>query len=164
MTSLVTAGCISRETALKAIAACYDIEYVEEQAWFRQLLMTLHEIEMDDDLAEVQPAPSREATADEHQDEVAEEIAKLRGEFQSRLVVANLRTEAVRAGMVDLDGLKLIDLSAVRLGNDDNCDRRPKADGRSQAEQAVVVWRNVLIKCRHCARITTGSARRRRWK
>ena len=52
-------------------------------------------------------------------DEEAEEIAKLRGEFQSRLVVANLRTEAVRAGMVDLDGLKLIDLSAVRLGNDD---------------------------------------------
>lgn len=30
LTSLVTAGCISRETALKAIAACYDIEYVEE--------------------------------------------------------------------------------------------------------------------------------------
>lgn len=29
LTSLVTAGCISRETALKAIAACYDIEYVE---------------------------------------------------------------------------------------------------------------------------------------
>jgi len=26
--SLVTAGCISRDTALKAIAACYDIEYV----------------------------------------------------------------------------------------------------------------------------------------
>ena len=40
-------------------------------------------------------------------------------EFQSRLVVANLRTEAVRAGMIDLDGLRLIDLSAVRLGNDD---------------------------------------------
>jgi Phage portal protein, SPP1 Gp6-like len=30
LTSLVTAGCISRETALKAIAACYDIEYVED--------------------------------------------------------------------------------------------------------------------------------------
>jgi hypothetical protein len=29
LTSLVTAGCISRDTALKAIAACYDIEYVE---------------------------------------------------------------------------------------------------------------------------------------
>jgi hypothetical protein len=29
LTALVTAGCISRETALKAIAACYDIENVE---------------------------------------------------------------------------------------------------------------------------------------
>lgn len=75
---------------------------------------------MDDDLAEVQPAPAPKSDGDEHMDEVAEEIAKLRGEFQSRLVVANLRTEAVRAGMVDLDGLKLIDLSAVRLGSDDN--------------------------------------------
>lgn len=47
------------------------------------------------------------------------EIAKLRGDFESRLVAANLRTEAVRAGMVDLDGLKLVDLSSVRLGVDD---------------------------------------------
>jgi hypothetical protein len=31
LTSLVAAGCISRETALKAIAACYDMEYVEGQ-------------------------------------------------------------------------------------------------------------------------------------
>jgi hypothetical protein len=30
LTSLVTAGCISRETALKAIAACYDIEYFDD--------------------------------------------------------------------------------------------------------------------------------------
>ena len=30
LTSLVAAGCISRETALKAIAACYDIEHVED--------------------------------------------------------------------------------------------------------------------------------------
>jgi hypothetical protein len=30
LTSLVTAGCISRETALKAIVACYDIEYEDQ--------------------------------------------------------------------------------------------------------------------------------------
>jgi hypothetical protein len=30
LTTLVTAGCISRATALKAIAACYDIEYVDD--------------------------------------------------------------------------------------------------------------------------------------
>jgi hypothetical protein len=30
LTSLVAAGCISRETALKAIAACYDIEHIDD--------------------------------------------------------------------------------------------------------------------------------------
>lgn len=73
---------------------------------------------MNDDLVEVRP-PVPESEAGEHQDEMAEEIVKLRSEFQSRLVAANLRTEAVRAGMVDLDGLRLVDLSAVRLGDDD---------------------------------------------
>ena len=43
----------------------------------------------------------------------------VRNDFMSRLLVANLRTEAVRAGMIDLDGLKLIDLSALRLDEDD---------------------------------------------
>jgi hypothetical protein len=49
----------------------------------------------------------------------SDEVARLRSDFQSRLLVANLRTEAVHAGMVDLDGLKLIDLSAVRLDDED---------------------------------------------
>jgi len=48
--------------------------------------------------------------------EVAEsaEVAGLR----ARLVQAELRTEAVRAGMVDLDGIKLVDVSALVLGAD----------------------------------------------
>jgi len=50
---------------------------------------------------------------------VDEEIVKLQADFQSRLIVANLRTEAVRAGMVDLDGLKLVDLSGLRLDEND---------------------------------------------
>jgi hypothetical protein len=77
--------------------------------------MTSHEIEMEYDLPEAQTASEPGGDSNEE----SEEIVKLRGEFQSRLVVANLRTEAVRAGMVDLDGLRLIDLSAVRLGDDD---------------------------------------------
>lgn len=52
-------------------------------------------------------------------EQLIEEIKKLRTDFQSRLIVANLRTEAVRAGMVDLDGLKLINLSGAELGPDD---------------------------------------------
>ena len=39
------------------------------------------------------------------------EIATLK----ARLLQAELRTEAVRAGMVDLDGVKLIDASALKV-------------------------------------------------
>jgi hypothetical protein len=49
----------------------------------------------------------------------SDEVARLRSDFQSRLLVASLRTEAIRAGMVDLDGLKLLDVSAIRLDGDD---------------------------------------------
>ena len=74
---------------------------------------------MDNDLPDVQPIPEPGDASDENLDVEPQEIVKLRCEFQSRLIVANLRTEAVRAGMIDLDGLKLIDLSTVQLGNDD---------------------------------------------
>ena len=47
------------------------------------------------------------------------EIERLRATYESRLVAAHLRTEAVRAGMIDLDGLKLVDASNVKLGPDD---------------------------------------------
>jgi len=74
---------------------------------------------MDNDLSDIQPIPEPGDASDENLDVEPQEIVKLRCEFQSRLIVANLRTEAVRAGMIDLDGLKLIDLSTVQLGNDD---------------------------------------------
>lgn len=74
---------------------------------------------MDDNLAEDQLAREPEDSSGNHPEAVSEAINKLRGDFQCRLIAANLRTEAVQAGMIDLDGLKLIDLSAVRLGEDD---------------------------------------------
>ncbi len=43
--------------------------------------------------------------------EVLPEVAALR----ERLLQAELRTEAVRAGMVDLDGVKLIDKAALKV-------------------------------------------------
>ena len=46
--------------------------------------------------------------------EAAADIAALRG----RLLQAELRAEAARAGMVDLDGVKLIDLAKVGGGRD----------------------------------------------
>ena len=49
------------------------------------------------------------------EDVVAPEVSALRG----RLLQAELRTAAVRAGMVDLDGLKLLDTSQVTLNDRD---------------------------------------------
>jgi hypothetical protein len=70
---------------------------------------------MDDQLDNEQ-----QTTQDQPRDDAAsEEIEKLRAEFQTRLVAANLRTEALRAGMIDLDGLKLVDLSSVTLDAND---------------------------------------------
>ena len=46
------AGCISRETALKAIAGCYDIEYADDQLISMQHPIKINEIEMDENLAE----------------------------------------------------------------------------------------------------------------
>jgi hypothetical protein len=54
------------------------------------------------------------------QERHADEIAKIRNDFHSRLIVANLKTEAVRAGMVDMDGLKLISLADAQLSADDS--------------------------------------------
>jgi hypothetical protein len=77
---------------------------------------------MDDDTTEAEHEISFDG-ADERP--AVEEVVRLRGDFQSRLIAANMRTEAVRAGMIDLDGLKLIDLSKVRLDENDTV-----ADGR----------------------------------
>ena len=44
-----------------------------------------------------------------------QELATARQESEARSVQAELRAEAVRAGMIDLDGMKLVDLSGVRL-------------------------------------------------
>jgi hypothetical protein len=79
--------------------------------------MICNEIEMDDDLSETQPDSVDKSEPDERPSN--EEIAKLRIDFQSRLITANLRTEAVRAGMIDLDGLKLVDLTGLHLDPND---------------------------------------------
>ena len=66
---------------------------------------------MDEDVNDLDSTLGLEASADE--------LDTLRRQYESRLVVANLRTEAVRAGLIDLDGLKLVDLATVRLNSDD---------------------------------------------
>ncbi len=81
--------------------------------------MTVHEIDMGEEPGEIQNAFEQEEKIEDQSSNPSDDITRLKADFQSRLLIANLRTDAVRAGMVDLDGLKLIDLSAVRLGTDD---------------------------------------------
>ena len=60
--------------------------------------------------------------------------------LRARLVQSELRTEALRAGMVDLDGVRLIDPAAVQLTEAGTLDGgRGGADGAAAAGQALAV-------------------------
>lgn len=43
-------------------------------------------------------------------------LAQVEAEARARVIRAELRAEAMRAGMIDLDGLKLIDTAPLKLG------------------------------------------------
>jgi hypothetical protein len=72
--------------------------------------------------------PDNEMSPDPDVDPIAElraradalehRLAETQKDARSRLVRAELKVEAVRAGMVDLDGLKLLDLADVQLNAD----------------------------------------------
>jgi hypothetical protein len=42
-------------------------------------------------------------------------LSRVQAEAEARLIRAELKAEALRAGMVDLDGLKLLDAAGLRL-------------------------------------------------
>ncbi len=48
-------------------------------------------------------------------DALEQKLLAAGAEAEKRIVHAELKSEAVRAGMVDLDGLKLVDLSQMKL-------------------------------------------------
>jgi hypothetical protein len=51
-------------------------------------------------------------------DALEHRLTETEQDARSRLVHAELKVEAVRAGMLDLDGLKLLDLEQVQLNSD----------------------------------------------
>lgn len=75
-------------------------------------------------MTEQDPSPEADQTADgmaelrARAEALERQLGALQRETQARLVQAELKAEALRAGIVDLDGLKLIDLSSVKLGAD----------------------------------------------
>lgn len=50
----------------------------------------------------------------------SDNMKALRQEFEERLLMANLKAEAIKAGMIDLDGLRLVDLAGIKLDASDN--------------------------------------------
>jgi hypothetical protein len=64
-------------------------------------------------------------------------LAQLRDESNRRLTVAEVKAEAIRAGMVDPDGLKLLDLSGAQL-NDDGTVKLP--DGFFDKAKEAKPW------------------------
>ena len=68
------------------------------------------------------------------EDRVAEITA-----LRARLLQAELRTEAVRAGMVDLDGVKLIDPTTVAVNDAGGSGRWGRGDGGVAGGEALAV-------------------------
>lgn len=68
--------------------------------------------------SEPQPAVDRDALAEAQTraDALERELEELRSSAQGRLVRAELKVEAVRAGIVDLDGLRLLEIADARVG------------------------------------------------
>jgi hypothetical protein len=60
------------------------------------------------------PAPSGDLAA--RAADLERRLADVEAATHERIVRAELKAEALRAGMIDLDGLKLLDVSRVKLG------------------------------------------------
>jgi hypothetical protein len=59
--------------------------------------------------------PADPATAENRVAELERRLAEHQAQAEQRILRAELKSEAIRAGMVDLDGIKLADLSSVKL-------------------------------------------------
>ncbi len=69
-------------------------------------------------MSETDPDHTPAADAEAHVAELERRLAELEASTRARLIQAGLKAEAVRAGMVDLDGLKLVDTASLTLGTD----------------------------------------------
>jgi hypothetical protein len=70
------------------------------------------------DATSPEPHVAEIETLKRQNNELQRTVSSVREEMISRLIFSELKAEAVRAGIVDLDGLKLLDLSKMRLADD----------------------------------------------
>lgn len=53
----------------------------------------------------------------QHAENLERRLAELQRDTEARVIKAELKVEAVRAGMIDLDGLRMMDLSSVKFND-----------------------------------------------
>lgn len=85
---------------------------------------------MTDDIDE--PSSSEDAVAElrAKAEALERQLEEQRQKADARLIRAELRTEAVRAGMIDIDDLRLLDVSAARLTESDEVEEAADIIGR----------------------------------
>jgi hypothetical protein len=66
-------------------------------------------------MSDTDPAALPQSGAIARAAELEQRLAELEASTRTRLIRAELKAEAVRAGMVDLDGLKLVDATSLTL-------------------------------------------------
>ena len=79
-------------------------------------------------------------------EELERRLAETEQEARGRILRAELKVEAVRAGMVDLDGLKLLDLKKVELDLRGRIGECRRAHGATAASEALVVRWHVIVQ------------------
>ena len=67
-------------------------------------------------------------------------LAEAEKEAKSRLIRAELKVEAVRAGMIDLDGLKLLDLDGVKFTEDGDLENAAQLMVQFRTGKALAIW------------------------
>ena len=77
------------------------------------------------------------ALAEQAAKDAETKVAEAHTAAEQRVIRAELRTAAIKAGMVDLDGIKLLDLSAVKLNADGDVEG---ADALIEAAKAAKPW------------------------
>ena len=64
-----------------------------------------------------------------------QELAAMRVRSDSRLLQSELKAEAIRAGIIDLDGLKLLDTASLKLNEDGSVPDAPAALARLKRDK-----------------------------
>ena len=128
---LAAAGTISRETALKS--------HRRRLRHRRRSGGTGAHCSREDPMSEDDPASVPAEDAEARAAALERRLAELEAQSRERLIRAELKAEAVRAGMVDLDGLKLVDAAVRDRRRGGRGAGRGGADADAAPGQAVAV-------------------------